>query len=511
MTPFILGFLLTGAAFASNLDTIGVTTLRTLVPSLTGAGMRVAQPEAGSPTWEVNPATTGLPASLFTWLFSAGTASTYPNALGQDSGHADEVASNFYGLAIGVSTGVTHVNNYEAGYLADTLVPTLAAMPAAVINQSFIVGAQVSSTDLSYDRYVATYNTVFCSGVGNGGAPSSPSTAFNSLSVGSSSGGGTSVGPTSDGRCKPDLSAPGDLTSFSTALVSGCATILMQAGARGDGGTGTVSAATNALTIKALLLNGANKPAGWTNTSTQPLDYLYGAGSVNVLNSYRQLRGGEQTATVSNTMSVGGAHLPPNTASNVSARRGWNFATIATTMSPQRDAVHHYFFDLRNDSNRVFTLTATLVWNRQFNLTTINNLDLFLYDAGNSNFIAASQSAVDNVEHLFVTNLPPRRYDLQVWKHGGFSAATQNETYALAFDFGPPVAAQLVNPAGGGNGFQFRVTGEPYTSYVILGTGDFLTWTPVATNTPARAGYFTYTTAAAGGQGQQFYRARWLP
>ena len=511
MTPVMLGLLFAGAAHASNLDAIGVTALRELVPSLTGTGVLVAQPEAGSPAWEVNPATTGLPASLFTWLSSGGSASTFPNALGQESGHADEVAGNFYGVTLGVAPGVAHVNSYEAGYLAGTLVPTLAAIPAAVVNQSFIMGGQVSATDLSYDRYVATFNTIFCSGSGNSGAPNSPSTAFNGLSVGSSSGGGTSVGPTSDGRCKPDISAPGDLTSFSTALVSGCATILMQAGARGDGGAGTVSAATNVLTIKALLLNGAAKPASWTNTPTQPLDFLYGAGVVNALNSYRQLRGGAQIATVSNTMSVGGAHLPPSTANNVPARRGWNLPSISTSIAPPRDAVHHYFFDLRNDSNRVFTLTATLVWNRQFGQTAINNLDLFLYDAGTSILLAASQSAVDNVEHLYVTNLPPRRYDLQVLKRGGVSAVTQSETYALAFDFGPPIAAQLANPSRVGNAFQVQVMGEPYTRYAVLGTDDFLTWTPVATNTTPSAGFFTYTNAAAGSLGQQFYRTRWLP
>ena len=75
MTPVMLGLLFAGAAHASNLDAIGVTALRELVPSLTGTGVLVAQPEAGSPAWEVNPATTGLPASLFTWLSSGGSAS----------------------------------------------------------------------------------------------------------------------------------------------------------------------------------------------------------------------------------------------------------------------------------------------------------------------------------------------------------------------------------------------------------------------------------------------------
>jgi len=41
---------------------------------------------------------------------------------------------------------------------------------------------------------------------------------------------------------------------------------------------------------------------------------------------------------------------------------------------------------------------------------------------------------VDNVEHVFVPQLPQGRYDLQVWKAGG-SVVTTNEVYALAWEF----------------------------------------------------------------------------
>ncbi len=52
---------------ATDLDSIGVTQLRALVPSLAGNDVAVAQPEAGSPTWEVNPSAVGQPTDLFTW------------------------------------------------------------------------------------------------------------------------------------------------------------------------------------------------------------------------------------------------------------------------------------------------------------------------------------------------------------------------------------------------------------------------------------------------------------
>ena len=46
----------------------------------------------------------------------------------------------------------------------------------------------------------------------------------------------------------------------------------------------------------------------------------------------------------------------------------------------------------------------------------------------------SSTSVVDNVEHLFLPQLPPGRYDLQVLKPRTGEVAT-SEPYALAFEF----------------------------------------------------------------------------
>jgi hypothetical protein len=51
------------------------------------------------------------------------------------------------------------------------------------------------------------------------------------------------------------------------------------------------------------------------------------------------------------------------------------------------------------------------------------------------------------VEHIYVPQLPPGRYDLEVLKHGGANT-TASETYALAFEF---FSVQLtVTPTAGG-------------------------------------------------------------
>jgi hypothetical protein len=456
---FLLGILqMELPVHAEHLDAIGVTLLRTITTNLDGTGIRVAQPEAGAPTFEVTPSSPWVqqPAGLFTYITSSGTTNNFPNSLGADSSHADTVASNFYGLPAGVATNVVHVDNYDANYFVQvsaivtpfttnyTVSLPSSNIDDAVVNQSFIFteanGSSIpvveqEAIDSAYDNYAARYNTLFVSGAGNG-APvyvSPPATSYNGLGVGDY-GGGSSIGPTLDnGRAKPDITAPETATSFSTPQVAGAAALLMQAGLRGDGGSDTNSPA-DIRTVKALLLNGAIKPADWTNNPPSPLDPLYGAGVLNVFNSYKQLTGGKHGYIVATTVPLGNPHPPIGTGGTIGALSGWDFNTI--TSSAASDEINHYYFNVTNgSSNAAFTATATLVWNRQLNKTNLNNLDLFLYNVVSSNLVAASTSVVDNVEHLWLPQLPQGRYDLQVLKNGGLNPASNTETYALAFEF----------------------------------------------------------------------------
>jgi hypothetical protein len=451
---FLLAFVFLGqmAARAQNFD-IGVTLLQAVTTNVNGSGIRVAQPEAGDGTatnWEVNPGAGGVgqPASLFTYFSSSGTANNFPNAVGAESGHADNVAEYFYGIPGGVATNVAHVDSYDGNYFVrvsarviDSSTNYTVSLPSTnindpVVNQSFIfTGTTVSlqqAIDSAYDNYAAQYKTLFVSGIGNGGAVNPPATCYNGIGVGAY-GGGSSTGPTLDnGRAKPDITAPAGETSFSTPQVAGAAAVLMQAGLRGDGGSDTNSAADIRM-VKALLLNGAIKPADWTNNAPSPLDTRYGAGVLNVFNSYEQLAGGKHGYIVSSSVATNSPHPPTGDTGTVNVLSGWDFNT--NTSSSSSDGVNHYYFNVTNGvSDATFTATATLVWNRQRNQSGINNLSLFLYNAANSNLVTVSTSAVDNVEHIFVPNLSQGRYDLQVWKAGG-SFVSSSETYALAFEF----------------------------------------------------------------------------
>lgn len=417
-----------------TLDTIGVTLLRATDASLTGAGVKVAQVEAPENTagtaWQVNPFVVGQPTNLFTYISSGGSASNYPNTFGIQSAHANSVAAHFYGTGVGVAPGVAHVDNFEANHFYQSTILGLVPIQAKIVNQTFIFGATPpqETVDTEYDAYAAQNNTLFISGVGNSGSPNAPSTAYNGIGVGAL-GGSSSIGPTSDnGRSKPDITAPGSVTSFSTPLVSGAAAILLQAALRGDAGAGTTNAAADPRTLKTLLLNGAIKPTNWTHTATAPLDPRFGSGVLNVFNSYEQLAAGKFPFIESTTPAARGAHLPASNSGNIASLVGWDFNTIAASLNG--DKINHYYFNLPASTAQNFTLTATLVWNRAVGQLGINNLDAYLYNTSNNTLVASSISTVDNVEHIFLPSLPASRYDLQVLKKAGFGS----ETYALAFE-----------------------------------------------------------------------------
>jgi len=236
-------------------------------------------------------------------------------------------------------------------------------------------------------------------------------------------------------------------------LVAGSAAVLLQAGLRGDGGADTTSA-SDMRTLKALLLNGAIKPGDWTNSTTSPLDARYGAGVLNVFNSYKLLAGGKHPWIEQTSVNPGSAHPPGSSSGNIPAYSGWDYNSISSSTRPAggADGINHYYFDVTNQFGAgPFTATATLVWNRPYDPNTysgINDLNLFLYEVATETLIAESVSPVDNVEHFRIPALPPGRYDLQVLKRGGSGSqyVTDTEDYALAWEFfNVPLDIQATN------------------------------------------------------------------
>lgn len=417
---------------ASDSEIIGLVAMRRERPAITGQGITVAQPE-GQETpnaWQVNPLYNS--GAIFTWTSDLGMATNFPNAVGVESTHANSVAIKFYfTFGAGVAPGVSRVDSYDAGHFLNDIILLSKPIVARVVNQSFVLE---TSADTFYDAYAHRYNVLFVSGVQNLPeiAPPSPGSAYNSIGVGVISDTAmSSIGPTTDGRAKPDLVAPHICcSSFTTPQVAGAAALLLQAATANDGGVNTAAIATNASVIKALLLNGAVKTSNWTNGFRRPLDARYGAGVLNMYNSDLQLRGGRHPASATNSVSLNGPHPPTGDTNNLASRQGWDFSTIQSAM--MNDRVAHYYFHLPTNSS-AYSATATLVWKK--GTGTLTNLDLFLYETTSNTLVTCSTSSVDNVEHLFVSKLSAGRYDLQVLKRGNVLAGA--ESYALAFDFTP--------------------------------------------------------------------------
>jgi hypothetical protein len=354
---------------------------------------------------------------------------------------------------------------------------TLAGNPTEVLTMSIGFDGTTAATDqwsLGLDHIAATHGTTIVVAAGNAGPAGAtlsgpPAGAYNILSVGATGGTGSassedysqiapysSRGLTTDGRSKPDLVAPGSMlnlptitaagwsvtsgTSFATPLVAGGAALLIDMG--GDRGM-----STDALVIKSVLMNSADKLTGWTNAATAPLDPVFGAGQMNLQSTYYQYDAGDQGPGSVDTI-------------------GWNYGTI----SAGADNIYNFDMNLPAGS----TLTATLVWNRQVSSSTANlentvytaspltNLDLFLYELNDPLIpIASSISTVDNVEHLFLSLPNVGQYALAVRSLVG--AVLDPLSYALAWSVVAPEVPP--NPLPG-----------DFNSDGVVDAGDYIVW-----------------------------------
>jgi hypothetical protein len=244
-------------------------------------------------------------------------------------------------------------------------------------------------------------------------------------------------------------------TSFAAPLVAGVTADLVQYGNTLP--PVTAAAATDPRTIKAILLNSATKLAGWgqgavaggtaglqgvltggvngVTTVLQPLDPNQGAGLLNANGAYLQLAAGKQIATIQQ-------QGPGSIIDETVPLTGWDFNTVKMALTN--------FYQL--SSKAVGTLAVTLDWNRDISTVAgtnfvggMANMGLSLFTSVDNTYtktslVAQSISIVDNVEHLWFTNVPTAYYEFGVsynqYASQG-SPAPGNETYAVAWSFTP--------------------------------------------------------------------------
>jgi hypothetical protein len=395
-----------------------------------GIGVSVSIVEAtdGSGNYRLNTADAQLQGKTFEFPSGGSTGS---------SGHSTTVGRYLFGTQslaprIGATVDGSTVANYEvenwinSGFLNANnaaLLPNIETRK--LVSHSWVGSFGNATTDTLVlnraDYAVQRDGTIATYALNNGSETAIPAlmaSSYNGIVVGLSNGnhsrGTTTVN--GSGRQKPDIVVPTEFTSWATPTVSSAAGLLVQV-------AGTTSGLGNGQrqqVVKSLLMGGSTKAGdnlpgtwSWSNSSTQPLDSIYGAGQLDIDTAYDMLVAGEFNAS----------------GSSLAAATGWDFG-LASSTSPQR-----YFFDV-DSSLAGGSLTASLNWQRTMSAVdgqpgpgvsytfsgTLANLDLKLYSASGfslGSLLAQSISDSNNTELIWSQGLAAGRYALEVSSNTG--------------------------------------------------------------------------------------------
>ena len=344
------------------------------------------------------------------------------------SGHANTVSIRFFGNTGGLARGIDTISFFSADDWINNQTglstggePPIQLSP--IQNHSWIAngipGGPAVNVLRRVDYMIDRDNSLVVAGANNGASSDTPQVfghGYNSITVGRTDGGHSQTDTSFNGagRQKPEIVAPGNATSFATPIVSGAAAILYEAAA------GTPAQETESL--KAIMMAGATKKefANWSRTFTRPIDDTFGFGEVNLYNSYRMLQGGETNSS-------------PGQPSSAASLLGWDYEPAMGV----------------NDS-RFYTLVVTqpadeisiaLAWDIDITdanpdpnvfsgVANLPGLDLAILDSSSSfpgTVMDFSVSPVDNFEHIYLRDVEPGTYTIQV------TSANDPTEYAIAW------------------------------------------------------------------------------
>ena len=444
-----MGLLLSAYSIADIKEDVGYTQLANELGSALpdGAGVAVLQVEAGD---NFAPDSTNVQFAGKTFQDLSNPPSPAP------SGHASGVGSRFYGLTSSIAPAISSIDIYGVNsFLFEFLNIGSSAGPgqlaSRVANHSWVGGYLVDSN--GNDVPASTSNLLrrldwlieedeFVSV-----AAPSPSgsdkplltTAFNVMTVGRTSGVQLSTVTAIDsiyvaGRSAIHLVVPESVTSNAAAHGSAAAVLLIDAAhanpAWSDGSTSNRNGAViynaeRSETIKAALMAGASRFTFNTSTTANVqdyrlaaanqtdngLDWRYGAGQLNINNSYNILAAAEQPSLQDgggvSPLMMGFDYVP-----KFGGRRG-------------SDTVAEY--DLGTATGNQF-FAASLVWNLDVGggstffspISTLRDLNLYLVDttSGVDTIVASSLSSVDNTENIWFELVSGHNYQIRVESAG---------------------------------------------------------------------------------------------
>jgi hypothetical protein len=467
-----------------GLSRAGVYTLRQIDPSLTGEGVRLGLVcrsvtyQGDSPQNDYQPNVRhacfdGARLSFHDEGVPVGAVSAHSTAIcsilfGEDAEATTPYLGSFlYQGAVPAAEG--HV--YELLYFGKQYVFEQIAPPLDVVVMSF--GFQFENWWTQGIESLAEHQGLLVvAGIGNGtnasDPPLYPAAGSNTIGVGVVSSVRTadpatnlthfalaypdrsSLGPTDDGRCKPDMIAPGnclvaetgddrtyamsgDWSSYATPVAAGVVGLLVQVAKQDEDLNAVLSPNGGNCALKAILMSSATKLPYWhkgrlstDDDRETPLDYVQGAGMVNAVGAYGLLKAGR---------------ISPGEVSS----GGWDLGELDAAGGPQR--AYRIVVDEPADK----MLTATLVWNRHYSKEypfdhipgsdSDLRVEVWAIDPTNSNsdlLLDYSDSKTDNVEHVYIRTLAGYSvYDLVVsYSDAEPAAARTSERYGLAWSVG---------------------------------------------------------------------------
>ena len=374
------------------------------------------------------------------------------NPPGLNSTHATAVAKIFYGDVSSIARGVPSIVVYDANtwLFADFLQAQAgtgtqpSSSSARVANDSWVGTTSTSNATIlrRLDWVIARDDFITAVALQNGGANEALlASSFNAIAVGRSDNGHASGGTAAvdsvytAGRVRPDIVAPETVTSLTTPIVAAAAAVLVEVGhANAALSTDPVSQSTTnralavirnaerSEVVKAALMAGAlrstrnvyaaniaNYRVAAVDQASNGLDLRYGAGQVNIANSYHIIAAGEKNSL--QDYSAGGG---------LAGIQGFDYDPKFGGKPGANDVGTYYFPVQAVDS--VFSFA--LVWNvsigsvSTFGTTAVlYNLDAFLYDVSNAAspvLVASSESTTENTENLHVTLTAGHAYSVQV-------------------------------------------------------------------------------------------------
>jgi len=463
----ILGLAWVFPASATYKDDIGYTQLVNELGSSrpTGAGVKVSQVEAndgGTGYYSYMPNPVNIEFTGKTIIPTLGNPPTPPYTY---SRHAATVGSHLYRNNASLAPGIPNITSYLAdhwldyGYLNTAWGVQPASSSSRIANHSWVGYADdpaVNSEILRRLDWVINRDEYLQVAAMNNGSTNRPllGSSFNSIAVGLSS--GTSAygsyaldSPYVAGRTRPDIVAPLSYTSHAAPVAAAATALLVQTG-HDSGPSLSRDPAVNSTTnrngdiiynsersevVKAALMAGADRSqiSGYTVDTANGLNSHYGAGQLNIYNSYHLIAAGEQNSLEDLPGSLGRI-----------SNYGFDYDPDFGGLSGSNTTGSYYFRTYGAGG-----LTASLVWNLDVNGGSPENFDgaailyhliLSLYDVTNPLdpvLLGLANSSLDNTENLWTSLDAFRDYLLQVSLAGGQDAFLWD--YGLAWDISAPV------------------------------------------------------------------------